>query len=541
MGKPQLSLGKKLIGLIVALVGLVVLVLTIYFPSQQLALIHEQLVDDARVYASLAAKQLEPAVAFRDRETAREVLDGISQDRDVIAAAAYTEDRAVLYQIGTPVSADLIGVRITRVIESHGAIAVAMPIISPEGPRGTVVIAMSIASANAEQAHVRSTAMVVGLAVLVAGAIAAWLIARSIARRLRRVAVASAAIAAGHLDGPRLGDTGSDEISVLSQAFDAMAASMQQVNHDLERRIAERTAELHASNARLQAQLAQQALIEVELRQAQKLEAVGRLAAGVAHELNTPIQFVSDSCSFLHEATTDVLGMIARAGTIVGDVRDGRLDPAAGADAFAREADAISLDYLARRVPSATQRALDGLGRIASIVRSMKEFSHPSHDKGPADVRRGLEATLEIARNEYKYVADVVTEFAPLPAVVCQIGELNQVFLNIIVNAAHAIQDVVHDGERGTIRVRTWLDGDVVKIAIADTGGGIPDSIRDKIFDPFFTTKEVGKGTGQGLAIARAVIVDRHHGHIDVTSERGRGTTFTIAIPLDGNPQRAAA
>jgi signal transduction histidine kinase len=171
--------------------------------------------------------------------------------------------------------------------------------------------------------------------------------------------------------------------------------------------------------------------------------------------------------------------------------------------------------------------------RVATIVRAMKEFAHPEvREMAPADLNKALLSTIAVARNEWKYVADVDTGFADLPLVVCNVGDLNQVFLNLLVNAAHAIGDVVKDGDKGRIAICTAAEGNKVHISIADTGSGIPEGIRSKIFDPFFTTKEVGRGTGQGLAIARSVVVDRHKGTLTFESEVGKGTTFHIYLPL---------
>jgi signal transduction histidine kinase len=544
----RLSIQQKLAALIVGLVGSIVLVLTAYFPSREVAEIHAGLVDKADAYGSLTSKQLEPAIAFDDRETAREVIDSLAVDRDVLGATVSAEDGTILYRIGSPPDG-LAGSTRRRIIELDDAVVVVTPIASSEGPKGTVVLQFSLASERADRRDATIAAVAVGLAMLAAGVIAAWLIGRSLARRVCRLAESAAEIAAGHRDHDTVVDAGSDEIGILARAFGAMVvklraeihalaqrdqARMQEANIELERRIGERTTELVAANEHLRQEIDRRARIEIELRHAQKLEAVGRLAAGVAHELNTPIQFVSDSQVFVRDGSKDILTLAARAGEIIGQVRDDVLTPADGAEAFSEAANAISLDYLMRRMPLAIERCQEGLGRMSSIVRSLKEFSHPSVDKGPADVNRGIENTIEIARHEYKYVADVEMELGELPLVVCHIGELNQAFLIIIVNAAHAIDEVVAEGERGTIRIRTWANGNDATISISDTGGGIPEHIRDKIFEPFFTTKEVGKGTGQGLAIARAVVVDKHGGRIDVVSEVGRGTTFTITVPIDG-------
>jgi len=191
------------------------------------------------------------------------------------------------------------------------------------------------------------------------------------------------------------------------------------------------------------------------------------------------------------------------------------------------------VDYLRSEIPAALEQTLDGVDRVAKIVRAMKEFSHVDRHgkKVAADLNRALESTLIVARNELKYVADVVTEFGAIPTVVCDLGDMNQVFLNLLVNAAHAVADVVQNtGKKGEIRVRTWEEDQHVVIAVGDTGAGIPENIRHRIFDPFFTTKEVGRGTGQGLTIARKV-VDRHSGSLTFETEEGKGTTFFVRLP----------
>ena len=282
--------------------------------------------------------------------------------------------------------------------------------------------------------------------------------------------------------------------------------------------------------------------LEMELRQAQKLESVGRLAAGVAHEINTPVQFVSASVHFLQGAMNDLGTLIGEYRKLHASVLGGALDQEAAAQA-SRIVDEIDLDYLLENMPNAFDRSLEGLKRVAVIVRSMKEFAHPDQkEMSAANINQAIQSTLTIARNEYKYVADVATEFADLPPVRCLLGDINQVILNLIVNAAHAIEDTVKGTEnKGLITIRTRRDERAVYIDINDTGGGIPEGIRDRIFDPFFTTKGVGKGTGQGLAIARSVIVEKHHGSLTFQSEIGKGTTFTIELPLeDGSTKKAA-
>jgi signal transduction histidine kinase len=262
----------------------------------------------------------------------------------------------------------------------------------------------------------------------------------------------------------------------------------------------------------------------------QKLEAIGTLASGVAHELNTPIQYVGDSVTFL----VDALGGYRR-------VLDGyRRLLGESAEARALE-ETEDVGYLSEEAPRAGDRSLEGLRRAAAIVAAMKEFSRKdAREQSPADLNRALSNTLEVGRSEYRDWADVDLRLGEIPLVRCYIGEVNQVFLNLIVNAAHAIEDVVKKtGKRGTVTARSMLAGDEVVIEIADTGGGIPPEIRGKIFEPFFTTKRIGRGTGQGLAIARSAIVDKHGGTLTFTSEPGLGTIFRVSLPVHGKTQSA--
>ena len=186
-------------------------------------------------------------------------------------------------------------------------------------------------------------------------------------------------------------------------------------------------------------------------------------------------------------------------------------------------------------IPPAFASILDGVSRVTQIVRAMKQFAHADQkEKSPADLNQALQVTLTIAKNEYKYVADIETDFGNIPYIMCHVNELNQVFLNLIVNAANAIEEVVgNSGNMGKIFIKTLNIGDKVQIDITDTGAGIPENIQHRIFDPFFTTKPIGKGTGQGLAITRSIIVDKHHGSISFKSEVGKGTTFTILLPVN--------
>ncbi len=297
---------------------------------------------------------------------------------------------------------------------------------------------------------------------------------------------------------------------------------------------------LHAAHEALKHEALARQDAERELQHAHKLEAVGRLAAGIAHEINSPVQFVGDSIAFLRDSTEDMLEVLEKHQVLRRAVlaSEGPQELSALATAADRAEANADLAYVAEHAPKALERALDGLGRVARIVRSMKEFAHPDHtEMTPADINRAIETTLTIARNEYKYVADVETDLSELPPVRCHLGDVNQAILNVIVNAGHAIAEVVQGTERrGRISIATRREGDAVVIAIADTGSGIPPEIRPRIFEPFFTTKEVGRGTGQGLAIARSIVVAKHGGSLTFETEVGKGTTFYLRLPIDGLP-----
>jgi two-component system, NtrC family, sensor kinase len=282
-------------------------------------------------------------------------------------------------------------------------------------------------------------------------------------------------------------------------------------------------------------------LMEVQLRQAQKLESVGQLASGIAHEINTPIQYIGDNIRFIESSFTDLLELLAREQNLNEAIQANRpTEKLRGAVEVVRRKTDVA--YLSTEIPSAIQQSLDGVNRVSKIVSAMKEFSHPgATEKTPTDLNHAIQTAVTVARNEWKYVADVVTEFDPkLPPVPCLPGEFNQVILNLIVNAAHAIGDVVMNTQatRGKIKITTRLDDLWVEIRIADTGTGVPEKIRHRLFEPFFTTKPVGKGTGQGLAIARSTIVTKHGGQLTFESTVGQGTTFIIRLPV--NPAPAA-
>jgi signal transduction histidine kinase len=276
--------------------------------------------------------------------------------------------------------------------------------------------------------------------------------------------------------------------------------------------------------------------LERDLRQAQKFEAVGQLAAGIAHEVNTPIQYIGDNISFLQDSFDDLVGILNAYDTQWKALIETGGVPAAAGREVLEKAEEADIAYLLEEIPKTFEQSLEGVRRVEKIVRAMKDFSHPGSDeKTTIDINKIIENTITVCRNEWKYVAEMQTELASdLPLVLGFAGEMSQVFLNIIVNGAHAISDVTQGGKdgKGTISIRTRKLEDRVEIRISDTGGGIPDAIQERVFDPFFTTKAQGKGTGQGLAIAHRVVVEKHQGTLVLESDKGKGTTFVIEIPF---------
>ncbi len=279
--------------------------------------------------------------------------------------------------------------------------------------------------------------------------------------------------------------------------------------------------------------------MQTQLRQSHKMEAIGQLAAGIAHEINTPVQFVGDNTRFFQDAFDDLIQIIKKQQEALAAAKSNSLteELIQNTEELIEE---IDLEYLEEEIPVAIEHSLKGVERIAKIVQAMKIFAHPGMvAKEPVDINKEIEKTITITRNEWKYVADLKTDFdESLPPIPCFRAEFNQVILNMIVNAAHAIAEANRDNQsqRGTIHIRTIWEGNQAKICIGDTGAGIPKEIQHKIFDLFFTTKEPGKGTGQGLAISHSVIVEKHKGTLTLETQEGKGTTFTIGLPMEADP-----
>lgn len=273
-------------------------------------------------------------------------------------------------------------------------------------------------------------------------------------------------------------------------------------------------------------------LLEARLLQAQKMESIGQLAAGIAHEINTPIQFVGDNLQFLNGSFQDFLGLVTSLSPLIEGLSD-QAGSSALKQHFQDELERLDLPFLCQEVPNAVQQSMDGIERVASIVRAMKEFSKPpSERKTSVDINRVIKNTLSVAQNHYRDFVTVITFLdANLSSIPCFESQMNQVFLNLLTNAIDAIAEkrALHDGR---IEILTASKGDHVEISFADNGTGVPKEIRDRIFEPFFTTKEVGKGSGQGLAFVYDAIVNKHHGSIRLVSPSVGGAKFVIQLPV---------
>ncbi|NLX90018.1 MAG: PAS domain S-box protein [Firmicutes bacterium] len=283
--------------------------------------------------------------------------------------------------------------------------------------------------------------------------------------------------------------------------------------------------------------ITEQKKVEAQLALSQKLKSIGELAAGIAHEINTLMQYIGDNITFLQRAIKDIVyDLMVDYKQLTNKPEDDKIFESLVRKILKKE-EKLGVAYLLEEIPKAFEETLEGIEKIKKIVYAMKDFAHPGKkEMKPADINKAVEVTATISRNEWKYVAELETDLQPgLPLVYCVIDEINQVLLNMIVNAAQAIKEahITNPLIKGKIAVTTKVDGDNVSISISDNGIGIPKKIMDKIFEPFFTTKEVGKGTGQGLAIAYNIIVNKHKGTIEVDSEEGKGTVFTIRLPIN--------
>lgn len=307
-----------------------------------------------------------------------------------------------------------------------------------------------------------------------------------------------------------------------------LITELAQANEELEERVRRRTEELRAAKEASDEALRELQQIQSRLVQSEKMASIGQLAAGIAHEINNPAGFVTSNLTTLEDYIKDIKSLF-----IAYDLILKRCEKMADAEIVSlikkveEKKEAIDLPFILNDIDEIIRETLEGMRRIGKIVKDLREFSHGGSDKPEyADLNKGLESTLNIVWNELKYRAEVVTLYGDIPQILCYPQQMNQVFMNILVNAAQAIK------EKGTIRVRTFTEEGHVVVEISDTGEGIPPENLSRIFDPFFTTKPVGKGTGLGLAMVYA-IVRKHGGDIRVESELGRGSCFKVYVPIE--------
>lgn len=332
------------------------------------------------------------------------------------------------------------------------------------------------------------------------------------------------------LDDHHLRDNVAPGLAAFVGMVDAAYVAEDEDRSQFERSLNLASEELFERNRQLEGELMERRRLEVELRVGEKLRAVGQLAAGIAHEINTPIQFVGDSLHFLGEAFTDLRALVEGYELVVA-----RAEPEEQ-EGLKELVERVDLPYLRHSVPKAVARCQNGIERVATIVRALKNMAHPDAiEQQPADLNAAIENTLVVCASQIKLVADVALDLRAERHVMCHVGEIQQVLLNMIINAVHAIEECKQtSGLPGTIRITSREEGDDCVLTIADDGSGIPAAIQERMFEPFFTTKPMGKGTGQGLAISRSLIVERHGGKLTFESRVGEGTTFTIRLPVNG-------
>ena len=372
---------------------------------------------------------------------------------------------------------------------------------------------------------------------IIHGFLASWLTVhilgedRNMARQFARIEQGESAEAAYAAE-----QQGTDpSTSILLDAFQRLYTllaeqnlNLERANASLEARVAERTHDLAQANERMEADqkelttlLSRVEEAQQQLLQSEKMAAIGQLAAGVAHEINNPVGFVNSNLGTLKTyignlfSVIDAYEAVAKGG-----------DPAL-LEQVRRSAD---LDFLREDLPSLVSESQEGLSRVTKIVQDLKDFSHVDQsERQMADLNAAMESTLNVVWNELKYKAEVVRELADIPKVECSPAQINQVFMNLLVNAAQAIDDF------GRITVRSGQENGHVWFEVADTGKGMPAEVRSRIFEPFFTTKPVGKGTGLGLSISYDIVVKKHHGRFDVSSKPGAGTTFRLWLPISSS------
>ncbi|HEY6035265.1 MAG TPA: HAMP domain-containing protein, partial [Kofleriaceae bacterium] len=444
MRRGWFSIRTQLIAFIAIPIVTIVVASIWYFKSLQTEQRQKFVDTELATYVDQFAAELRSSVAFGDRATASEVLGPVTADPDIASTTLFDGAGNVLYQSGTPspwIDRAKLGVVGLRIVHGDGRAVAIEPVISPEGPRGTYVLEASTRAYDEENRRLFIMSLTVAGAALAFGVVVAWIVSRSFVRRLRAIGTVatSADLAATVHDHRR------DEIGVLARAFNKMLAQLREdrarlvdvvfhlqttedelamANAALEERVAVRTAQLEAEMKR-------RTDMELELRQAQKLESVGRLASGIAHEINSPVQFVSHSCTFLDEASQDLIELVRDRRAAVDALARGEITVPQFVEKLRVLDERADVDDLFTSMPEASKLVLGGLERVTGIVRAMKEFAYADQpNQTPSDLNRAIQNTLTVTNNEYKYVADTQLALGPLPSVTCHVGEINQAILN---------------------------------------------------------------------------------------------------------------
>lgn len=363
--------------------------------------------------------------------------------------------------------------------------------------------------------------LVLAMVILLFAFLLSIFLARSLIRPLKELTEAAQEIEYSRLGEAEVPVTGSEETRRLGLILNSMLDSFRDAVR----------AKDELFNTKLE--------LENRLHKAEKMESVGRLAAGIAHEINTPAQFVSTNIEFIKDATLDIDELMTGIEKYVEQAKSRGCFEDTAIEDFENLLEAADWEFIKEELPMALAQSEEGVDRISKIVSAMKNFSHPSGGQmEAADINQGIRDTVTVTRNEWKYAAEMNLQLdTELPSIPCYLDELNQVILNMIINSAHAIAEKNKgaDAEKGKITVHTGVVEGSGQIKISDTGIGMSEDVAKKVFDPFYTTKEVGEGSGQGLAIAHDIIVNKHCGTIEVESSPGMGTTFIITLPLEKN------
>ena len=530
----KLRIKHKLLLIIMAVVAPALVLSCVAFATYDLVVFRDSTKKDLTTQAEIIGSNLTAALGFGDHEAAEEVLAGLRAKPNIVAACIYSADGklfAAYRRNGAATTLPVPNLRTEGIRRESDHLLVLQPIQGPSGTIGSLYLESDLREMRLRVIRFSAIISIILLVALLAALGLSLKLQNVISAPILNLAQATRSVSARQDYSIRAIKKTEDELGDLVDDFNHMLEQIQRQDSELKQYRDHLQEEVNARTAALMA-------AEIELRHAQKLESVGRLASGIAHEINTPIQFIGDNTRFLQDTFAVTQTLLEKYRTVVDAAANGIVSPSLLEDIH-RAMEAADVDFLVEETPKSLAQTLEGVDRVATIVRAMKEFAHVDRkEKSATDINKALLSTLTVARNELKYVANVETEFGDLPLVICNISDVNQVFLNLLVNAAHAIGDAVKGtGQKGRIRVRTSIEGDAVLISIGDSGCGIPEDIRDKIFDPFFTTKEIGRGTGQGLAIARSVVVDKHGGTLTFASEVGKGTTFYVRLPLHEKPK----